>query len=99
MRAFLNEEGENGLVLELFAENVNDAAQLTLFVQQSGALFISGAAWNDPATFSQALRSPLPGCSWVSIAIDPKSVRVREKAGFFQRVFAWAERVTRPEGQ
>jgi hypothetical protein len=29
----------------------------------------------------------------------PKSVRVRERRGFFQRLFAWAERVTRPEGQ
>jgi hypothetical protein len=97
VRAFLHEEDENGMVLELVAENPTDATQLTLFVQQSGALFFQAQSWNDPATFSQSLRSPLPGCSWVSIAIDPKSVRVRERRGFFQRLFAWAERVTRPE--
>ena len=88
MRAFLHEEGENGMVLELIAENVNEGAQLSLYVQQSGALFFQAQNWNDPAKF--------PGCSWVSIAIDPKSMRVREGRGFFERLFAWAERVTRP---
>jgi len=48
-------------VLEVFAEDADDLARLSLFVQQPGKLIFQSQSWNDS---SAGL-----GCSWVSIAV------------------------------
>lgn len=72
MKVHLHEEGHWGLVLEVFAEDADDRARLSLFVQQPGKLLFQSQSWNDLG----------PGCSWVSIAV----LRRGDKPKWYERL-------------